>query len=106
MPTNYFPVPFSGGERSFGNLVGIAAGWSNQIVVGTETGGYLCTTNHGQTWVSLNPDFTDTNSVNPLGRINNGQVAGLDHQGYFLCDNLEMPDCPAKAVRGEIPLIG
>lgn len=106
VPANYFPIPFTGGEMSFGRIFSIAAGWNGQIVIGTETGGFLFTTNNGQNWASLDPCFANTNSANPLGRVNNAAVAGLDHHGYFLCDNFEMPDCPAKAAWGGVSLIG
>ena len=106
VPANYLPVPFSGGENSFGNIFSIMAGWGNEVVVGTETGGFLHTTNNGQTWTSLDPNFTNTNSTSPLGRVNNAAIAGIDHHGYFLLDNFEMPQCPAKTNWANVPLIG
>ena len=106
VPTNYFPVPFSVSETSFGNLFGIVGGWNNEIVVGTETGGFLYTTNNGQSWSSLDANFTDTNSINPLGRIGNAQPVGLDHHGWFLLGNSEMVGFPAEASWLNVPLIG
>lgn len=106
VPANYFPIPCTGGETSFGRIFSIVAGWGNEVVIGTETGGYLQTTNNGQTWTSLDPNFTNTNSASPLGRIGNATVAGIDHHGYFLLENSEMSVCPAKANWTGVALIG
>jgi hypothetical protein len=89
VPSNYFPMPMTG-ETSFGKIFKVAAGLNNEVVIGTETGGYLHTTNNGQSWSSLDPNFTDPNSANPLGRIGNAGVIGVDGRGNFLCDNFEM----------------
>lgn len=89
VPANYFPIPPTTTQTTFGKVFGIVAGPNNEVVIGTETGGYLHTTNHGATWTSLASDFTSLNSTNPLGRIGNALVAGLDHYGNFLCSNFE-----------------
>jgi hypothetical protein len=84
VPTNYFPIPGSG-QATFGRLFGIFVTPSNEVILGTETGGFLHSYDHGETWTSLAPDFTDTNSVNPLGRTGNAKIAGLDRFGNVLC---------------------
>lgn len=89
VPANYFPVPPSSNQTTFGKIFSIVAGPHNDVVIGTETGGFLHTTNNGQTWTSLAPDFTSLNSTNPVGRIGNAIVSGLDHYGNFLCSNFE-----------------
>jgi hypothetical protein len=89
VPANYFPVPPSTSQTTFGKVFSIVAGPRNEVVIGTETGGYLHTTNNGVSWTSLSPDFTSLTSTNPLGRIGNAIVAGLDHYGNFLCGNFE-----------------
>ncbi len=85
VPTNYLPMP--SGQGTFGALFSILAGWNNRVVIGTETGGFLQTTNNGVTWSSLDPNFTSTNTVNPLGRIGDARIGGLDHYGNFLLNN-------------------
>lgn len=88
VPSNYFPIPLTS-ETSFGKIFAIYAGAANQVVIGTETGGFLETTNNGLNWTSLDPDFTNANSLNPLGRIGNAAVLGQDCHGDFLCANVE-----------------
>ena len=44
---------------------------------GCEGGGYLHTTNNGTTWTSLDPNFTNPASVNPLGRSIDAAVAAI-----------------------------
>ena len=105
VPTNYFPLPLSN-QGTFGALFTICAGWNNEVVIGTETGGFLHTTNNGATWRSLDPNFTNTNSVNPLGRTGDGRVAGVDHYGNFLCENFLMSESPAKPIWNGVKLIG
>lgn len=85
VPTNYLPMP--SGQGTFGALFSILAGWNSRVVIGTETGGFLQTTNNGATWTSLDPNFTSTNTMNPLGRIGDARVVGLDHYGNFLLNN-------------------
>ena len=105
VPTNYFPLPF-GGFSTFGALFSICAGWSNEVVIGTETGGFLHTTNNGVSWRSLDPNFTNPNSSNPLGRIGDGRVAGLDHYGNFLCGNFLPVNSFAQTNWSSVKLIG
>ena len=106
VPSNYFPMPLTG-ETSFGKIFSIAAGLNNEVVIGTETGGFLHTTNNGQSWSSLDPNFTDPNSANPLGRIGNAEVVGIDGRGNFLCDNFEMvADFPGLAAWSGVTRIG
>ncbi len=100
VPTNYIPLPL-GSFSTFGEIFSICAGWNNEVVIGTETGGFLHTTNNGVTWRSLDPNYTNTNSVNPLGRIGDGRVAGVDHYGNFL-----PIASPAQNLWGGIKLIG
>ena len=106
VPTNYFPLPLNPSMFTFGEVFSICAGWNNEVVIGTETGGYLHTTNNGVTWVSLDPNFTDTNSLNPLGHIGDARVAGLDHFGNFLCGSFMLGSCPAVTNWGNVRLIG
>lgn len=84
VPTNYFPIP-GNGVTTFGKLYGVLVTPSNEVIVGTETGGYLHSYDLGETWTSLAADFTDTNSVNPLGRAGNAAFGGLDRRGNVLC---------------------
>lgn len=105
VPTNYFPHPLTG-QGTFGALFSVRAGWNNEVVIGTETGGFLHTTNNGVTWRSLDPNFTNANSVNPLGRTGDGRVAGLDHYGNFLCENFLPTTSPAQAIWSGVKLIG
>ncbi|MDB6026804.1 MAG: hypothetical protein JWM68_3027, partial [Verrucomicrobiales bacterium] len=87
VPTNY--IPFINGQTTFGKVFSIVATPKNEIIVGTETGGYLHSTNNGQTWTSLDPNFTSTNSLNPLGHIGNAMVIGYDRYANVLCQNGE-----------------
>jgi hypothetical protein len=84
VPANYFPIPFTTNQLSFGKVFSIAAGLNQEVVIGTETGGFLHTTNNGLKWTSLDPNFTSTNSLNPLGRLGDANVAGLSRSGDFL----------------------
>ena len=88
VPTNYLPMP--SGQGTFGALFSIQALWNNHVVIGTETGGYLRSTNNGTNWTSLDPNFTSTNSINPLGRIGDARIGGLDHYGNVLLNNFLM----------------
>ncbi len=107
VPTNYFPLPFTANQFTFGKVFSIVAGQNNQVVIGTETGGYLHTTNNGLSWASLDPNYTNTNSPNPLGRIGNCVVAGLDHYGNFLCGNFEFgSQFPGETNWAGVQLIG
>ena len=105
VPTNYFPLPLSN-QSTFGALFSICASWNNEVVIGTETGGFLHTTNNGATWRSLDPNFTNTNSLNPLGRTGDARVAGLDHYGNFLCENFLPANSPAQNIWSGVKLIG
>jgi len=105
VPTNYFPLPFNS-LTTVGKVFSIVAGWNNQVVIGTEAGGFLHTTNNGQTWTSLDPNFTNSNSLNPLGRIGDAQITGLDHAGNFLCANFQMSQYPGYTNWNNIRLIG
>jgi len=82
VPTNYFPMP--SGQTTFGKVFSILATPRNDIFISTETGGYLRSTNNGLKWASLDPDFTNPGSTNPLGRVGNALVAGLDKYGNVL----------------------
>ncbi len=82
VPTNYLPMP--NGQTTFGKVFSILATPRNDILIGTETGGFLRSTNNGLKWTSLDPNFTNTNSTNPLGRVGNALVAGLDKFGSVL----------------------
>ncbi len=105
VPTNYFPMPLSG-QGTFGALFSVCAGWNNEVVIGSETGGFLHTTNNGATWRSLDQNFTNTNSVNPLGRTGDARVAGIDHYGNFLCENFLPANSPAQNIWSGVKLIG
>lgn len=106
VPTNYFPLPLTANQFSFGKLFSVVAGWGNEIVIGTETGGYLCSTNNGLNWASLDPNYTNAASTNPLGRIGNALVTGLDHYGNFLCANFESDNYPGRTNWDGVTLIG
>ena len=106
VPTNYFPLPLTTNQFTFGEIFSVCAGWNNEVVIGTETGGYLHTTNNGVTWRSLDPNYTNTNSTNPLGRTGDARVAGIDHYGNFLCRNFLMSVSPARSNWLGVPLIG
>jgi len=105
VPTNYFPIPFTDSLLTFGKVFSIAAG-KNQVVVGCEGGGYLHTTNNGMTWTSLDPNFADPASANPLGRSIDARVAGLDHYGNFLCGNFGLASIPGYTNWSDVTLIG
>ena len=105
VPTNYFPLPFNN-LMTVGKVFSIVAGANNQVVIGTEAGGFLHTTNNGQTWTSLDPNFTNSNSINPLGRIGDAQITGLDHFGNFLCANFQMSQPPGYTNWNSVRLIG
>ena len=105
VPAIYFPIPFSGGLMTFGKVFSIAAG-KGQVVIGCEGGGYLHTTNNGTTWTSLDPNFTNPASVNPLGRSIDAAVAGLDHYGNFLCGNSGLAPIPGYTNWSGATLIG
>lgn len=105
VPTNYFPIPFTDHLMTFGKVFSIAAG-KDQVVIGCEGGGYLHTTNNGATWTSLDPDFTNPASANPLGRSIDARVAGLDHYGNFLCGNYGLAQIPGYTNWGGVTLIG
>jgi hypothetical protein len=105
VPTNYIPLPL-GGYTTFGEVFSVCAGWGNEVVIGTETGGFLHTTNNGATWRSLDPNFTVANSMNPLGRIGDGRVAGVDRYGNFLCANFLQIASAAQNLWGGVKLIG
>ena len=106
VPTNYFPLPLTTNQFTFGEIFSVCAGWNNEVVIGTETGGFLHTTNNGVTWRSLDPNYTNTNSTNPLGRTGDARVAGLDHYGNFLCRNFLMSVSPARSNWLGVSLIG
>ena len=106
VPTNYFPLPFTTNQFTFGEIFSVCAGWNNEVVIGTETGGFLHTTNNGVTWRSLDPNYTNTNSTNPLGRTGDARVAGIDHYGNFLCRNFLMSVSPARSNWLGVSLIG
>ena len=106
VPTNYFPLPLTTNQLTFGEIFSVCAGWNNEVVIGTETGGFLHTTNNGATWRSLDPNYTNTNSTNPLGRTGDARVAGIDHYGNFLCRNFLMFVSPARSNWLSVPLIG
>ncbi|HEX7651884.1 MAG TPA: Ig-like domain-containing protein, partial [Verrucomicrobiae bacterium] len=106
VPAGYLPFPFNPSQTSFGEVFSICAGWQQEVVIGTETGGYLHSTNNGQSWVSLDPNFTNAATVNPLGRIGDARVAGQDHYGNFLCGNFQMGSGPGQGAWGGVHLIG
>lgn len=106
VPTNYFPLPLTTSQFTFGEIFSVCAGWNNEVVIGTETGGFLHTTNNGATWRSLDPNYTNTNSTNPLGRTGDARVAGIDHYGNFLCRNFLMSVSPARSNWFGVPFIG
>ncbi len=93
VPAGYLPLP--SGITTFGKVFSILVTPKNEVVVGTETGGFLHSTNNGLNWSSLDPNFTNTNSVNPLGRVGNASTLGLDRYGDVLCQNVEMVAFPA-----------
>ena len=106
VPANYFPLPFNTSLMTVGKVFSIVAGPNNQVVIGTEAGGFLHTTNNGLTWTSLDPNFTNPNSVNPLGRIGDAQITGLDRGGNFFCANFQMSQSPGYANWSGVKLIG
>lgn len=105
VPTNYFPMPING-ISSFGEIFSIFAGWNNEVVIGTETGGYLHTTNNGAAWTSLDPNFTSVSSTNPLGRTGDARVLGQDKYGNFLCGNFLTVQSVAQSNWGGVKFIG
>lgn len=104
VPTNYLPMP--SGQTTFGEVFSILATPKNEIVIGTETGGFLHSTNNGTNWTSLDPNYTSTNSVNPLGRIGDARIAGLDHYGNVLLNNYQMSAFPGFTNWNSVQLIG
>ncbi len=104
VPTNYLPMP--SGQTTFGALFSIQALWNNQVVIGTETGGFLRTTNNGTNWTSLDPNFTSTNSINPLGRIGDARIGGPDHYGNLLLNNYLLAQFPGYTNWNGVNLIG
>ncbi len=106
VPVNYFPLPLTTNLTSFGKMFGLVVGWNGEVVIGTETGGYLHSTNNGTNWSSLDPNYTNASSTNPLGRIGNALPAGLDHYGNFLLANPEMSNFPGVTNWSAVTLIG
>jgi hypothetical protein len=106
VPTNYFPVPPTTSQTTFGKIFSIVVTPKNEVIIGTETGGFLHSTNNGQTWFSLDPNFTNTNSPNPLGRIGNAFVTGIDRYGHALCANGESTPFPGSSNWVNVKLIG
>ena len=106
VPANYLPLPGTTNVTGFGKIFGLAVGWNGEVVVGTETGGYLHSTNNGTNWSSLDPNFVSLASTNPLGRIGNALPAGLDHYGNFLLGNYESTTYPGHTNWDSITLIG
>lgn len=106
VPTNYFPIPPSQSQTTLGEVFSILVTPKNEIVIGTETGGFFHSTNQGTSWLSLDPNFTNTNSVNPLGRIGDARVVGLDHYGNVLLNNFQMNQFPARTNWINVNLIG
>jgi hypothetical protein len=88
VPTNYVPLYSSGG--TFGKIFSIDVTSHHEVLVGTETGGFLHSLDEGQTWSSLDPNFTNFGSTNPLGRIGNAGVLGRDRLGNILLQNTEL----------------
>jgi hypothetical protein len=105
VPTNYIPIPING-ISSFGEIFSICAGWNNEIVIGTETGGYLHSTNNGVTWRSLDPNFTSVTSTNPLSRTGDGRVLGRDKYGNFICANTLTIQSAAQTNWSNVKFIG
>jgi len=106
VPANYFPIPLNPSLQTVGKVFSLVAGPAGEVVIGTEAGGLLHTTNNGQSWASLDPNFTNPNSQNPLGRIGDAQVTGLDHYGNFLCGNYQLSQFPGYTNWSGIRLIG
>lgn len=106
VPTNYFPVPPSQSQTTLGEIFSILVTPKNDVVIGTETGGFFHSTNNGTSWLSLDPNYTNTNSVNPLGRIGDARVVGLDHYGNVLVNNSLMSQFPARTNWSGVSLIG
>jgi len=93
VPTNYFSDVT--GETTIGRVFSILVGPGGELFAGTETAGYLHSKDGGQSWTSLDPDYVDTNSVNPLGRIGNASYDGIDRFGNILCVAVEYGSFPA-----------
>jgi hypothetical protein len=106
VPANYFPIPPTTNQMTFGKLFGVVVGWNNEVVIGTETGGYLHSTNNGTNWTSLDLNFTNPNSTNPVGRIGDAVPAGLDHYGNFLLCNAIANIYPGHTNWDSVGLIG
>lgn len=104
VPANYLPMP--SGQTSFGEVFSVQACWDNRIIIGTETGGFLQSTNNGTNWLSLDPNFSSTNSTNPLGRIGDARIAGVDHYGNLLLNNYSMGVFPGYTNWNYVRLIG
>lgn len=105
VPTNYIPIPING-IAGFGEIFSVFAGWNNEVVIGSETGGYLHTTNNGISWRSLDPNFTSITSTNPLGRTGDARVLGRDKYGNFLCGNTLIEQSTAQTNWGNVKIIG
>jgi len=106
VPTNYFPIPPDMVQTTVGEVFSILVTALNEIVIGTESGGFLHSTNNGTNWASLDPNYTNTNSVNPLGRIGDARIAGLDHYGNVLLNNYQMVPFPGSTNWNSVQLIG
>jgi len=104
VPANYLPYP--SGQGTFGEIFSIQACWDNRIVIGTETGGFLQSTNNGTNWLSLDPNFPSTNSLNPLGHVGDARIAGLDHYGNVLLNNYQLAPFPGYTNWNNVSLIG
>ncbi len=105
VPADYFPL--INGETYFGKIFGVAVAPGGDVVVGSETGGFLHTANNGLSWTSLDPDFTNAATLNPLGRIGNAGAAGFDRFGNVVCNNAEFSMVfPGSANWAGVQLIG
>ncbi len=84
-PPGYLPIP-STAISSFGKIFNVAVAPDGAIYAGTETGGYLRSTNGGAAWFALDSNYSDPNTTNSLNRVGNAIGGGFDRSGRALLE--------------------
>ena len=106
VPPDYLPLPLND-SVSFGMAFGVAVAANGVVYSGTESAGFLRSADNGVSWTSLDSNFTDPNSLSPLGRAGNCAPSGFDRLGHLLCNLPEMAGtAPGYATWSEIKLAG